>query len=243
MSPPPPPPPPPPPLCFPFNRKKSKGKDEKDGDSHLTRSSTMKSDISRDSHIAARLVRSGSYSPTATVLSQADKLTFDTDSETYEIPPLDKHSRPKLTRSNTQTGTKKSLASSQQSQGRSLGKWGYGWGIGKVKAGAVKEKESHGEKDLPHRPDSLASETRPPLYEPPTRQSSKSSKTTQSSSATARPSSSRRPTLLPKDSTSTLVGSALERKMNDGESIKERPDTALRLEELRKLMQKDNLDY
>ena len=56
-------------------------------------------------------------------------------------------------------------------------------------------------------------------------------------------SSSRRPGLHASDSTSTLVGSALERKINDGDSYKERPDTAERLNALRELMKKDNLDY
>ncbi|KAH7928918.1 Creatinase/aminopeptidase [Leucogyrophana mollusca] len=80
------------------------------------------------------------------------------------------------------------------------------------------------------RPPSLNSDTRPPLYKSPTRTSSKSS-------------GSKRPPFYSNDSASTLVGSALERKMNDVESIKERVDTADRLEDIRKLMVKDNLDY
>jgi Xaa-Pro aminopeptidase len=40
-----------------------------------------------------------------------------------------------------------------------------------------------------------------------------------------------------------LVGSALERKMADGESIRERPDTTDRLDDLRKQMEKEKLDY
>ncbi|EAU90984.2 aminopeptidase-P [Coprinopsis cinerea okayama7 len=52
-----------------------------------------------------------------------------------------------------------------------------------------------------------------------------------------------RPPLMPQDSTSTLVGSAYERKVNDVETIREKPDTTDRLEELRRLMDKDNLDY
>jgi Xaa-Pro aminopeptidase len=39
------------------------------------------------------------------------------------------------------------------------------------------------------------------------------------------------------------VGSAFERKVADVESIKERVDTSERLDEIRKLMTKDNLDY
>ena len=52
-----------------------------------------------------------------------------------------------------------------------------------------------------------------------------------------------RPTLYPSDSSSTLVGSGLERKMNDVDSYKGPPDTTERLAALRELMVKDNLDY
>ena len=53
----------------------------------------------------------------------------------------------------------------------------------------------------------------------------------------------RRPELSATDSQSTLVGSALERKLNDIDEPKERVDTNERLGELRTLMAKDNLDY
>lgn len=49
--------------------------------------------------------------------------------------------------------------------------------------------------------------------------------------------------LVRNDSNSTLVGSALERKINDVEPSLDRPDTGPRLDALRDLMQKDNLDY
>jgi Xaa-Pro aminopeptidase len=52
-----------------------------------------------------------------------------------------------------------------------------------------------------------------------------------------------RPGLYGNDSSSTLVGSALERKINDVESVREKVDTAPRLDDLRKQMAKDNLDY
>jgi Xaa-Pro aminopeptidase len=39
------------------------------------------------------------------------------------------------------------------------------------------------------------------------------------------------------------VGSALERKIGDVESIKEKVDTGERLDEMRRLMSKDSLDY
>ncbi|KAJ6616675.1 peptidase M24, structural domain-containing protein [Mycena sp. CBHHK59/15] len=49
--------------------------------------------------------------------------------------------------------------------------------------------------------------------------------------------------LVRNDSNSTLVGSALERKINDVEPSLEKADTTPRLNALRELMQKDNLDY
>lgn len=52
-----------------------------------------------------------------------------------------------------------------------------------------------------------------------------------------------RPTLFPSDSSSTLVGSALDRKMNDLDSYKGPPDTTERLNAIRELMQKNELDY
>jgi Xaa-Pro aminopeptidase len=53
----------------------------------------------------------------------------------------------------------------------------------------------------------------------------------------------RRPTLNSNDSSATLVGSALERKINDVESFRERVDTGPRLAALRQHMEKDKLDY
>ena len=52
-----------------------------------------------------------------------------------------------------------------------------------------------------------------------------------------------RPTLYPSDLSSTLVGSGLERKMNDVASYKGLSDTTERLAALRELMVKNNLDY
>ncbi|CAK5281128.1 unnamed protein product [Mycena citricolor] len=49
--------------------------------------------------------------------------------------------------------------------------------------------------------------------------------------------------LVRNDSQNTLVGSALERKINDVEPSIERADTRVRLDDLRKIMTKDSLDY
>jgi Xaa-Pro aminopeptidase len=49
--------------------------------------------------------------------------------------------------------------------------------------------------------------------------------------------------LYPQDSTDTLVGSAYERKVNEQDSIRIKPNTTERLEDMRRLMIKDKLDY
>jgi Xaa-Pro aminopeptidase len=203
-----------------------------------------------------QLVRSGSYSPTATLTSHAENLTFVSDSEAYDaVPALHSDRRPKLIRSTTGAAGKHPASS----------KWGYGWGVGKQKQEKKQKQEIEPNEKLD--PSIKDSE-----YErhPPTRHNSKSSnnskfsnhskstvnsKATFASKATYNSQSShkksldrsdsqnRRPALYPSDSTSTLVGSAYERKVNDVETIREKVDTTERLEEIRKLMAKDNLDY
>ncbi|KAF9065954.1 Creatinase/aminopeptidase [Rhodocollybia butyracea] len=75
--------------------------------------------------------------------------------------------------------------------------------------------------------------------------SSKNSRSTQRTHRSARSNETVLPirpklgNLGPTDSSSTLVGSALERKLNPEESINERVDTSERLEELRRLMGKE----
>jgi Xaa-Pro aminopeptidase len=76
---------------------------------------------------------------------------------------------------------------------------------------------------------SVSSE-RPPLCKPHTRTSSSSS-------------GSKHPPFYSNDSSSTLVGSAYERKINDVEPIKDRIDTTDKPEEIKKLMAKDKRDY
>ncbi|TFK44086.1 aminopeptidase-P [Crucibulum laeve] len=251
-----PPPPPPPPICFPFGNNKA-GR----------RLSWSDSEASRDSYQAERgAVLNQPTRPTSASSSMTQQpsrpvsLSFQSDSEKYDDVPiaLPDKTKPKLMRGNTMTGTKKSTTSS---------KWGYGWGIGK------KDKMKEMEKDLPDQPRSMTSETNLPLYNPPVRRDSKSTQASRStqrtqdtqktsstqhtkvsqsshqSRGTHRSNSSRstvpkpRPPLLPHESSDTLVGSAYERKINDHESIPERIDTIERLSELRKLMEKDNLDY
>ena len=254
----PPPPPPPPPICFPFSSKKPK------------RRLSWTSADSRaplPAHAEQKVVKHPSFSPTSTLTSQADSLEFHSDSEKYdELPTVlptfskDEKGRPKLQRSNTMTGTKKSTGSN---------KWGYGWGVGK------KDKAKEAEAEMNEK---SSSQLDLPLYQPVVRRDSKSTQASRStqrtqdsnrtqdtyrtqvsqhSKETYRSNESRstapkpRPPLLGggssqlfrHDSTSTLVGSAFERKINDTESIREKPDTTSRLDDMRRLMLKDNLDF
>jgi Xaa-Pro aminopeptidase len=152
-----------------------------------------------------------------TLASDVEKLSFNSDSEVYDVPALpNNQSRSKFSQ-HSQNDSKSVLT---RVDSKKSSKWGYGWGMGKVK---------EREKEILERSPSVSSE-RPPLYNFPTRTSSRSS-------------GSKRPPFYSSDSSSTLVGSAYERKINDIEPIKERIDTADRLEEIRKLMAKDKLDY
>jgi Xaa-Pro aminopeptidase len=187
-----------------------------------------------------------------------DEVLFPSDSEKYDaIPKNDflpnSYKEVKLARGNTMTGTKKSL----------LGGWG--------KKNKQKEQvqvplnqypEEHYDEDEPIAP--LPSGSRgvggaaaaggggPSRSNTRSSQASRSTQRTMDSQRTVtshRSNSSRsmvpkpRPPLMPQESTSTLVGSAYERKINDTETIREKPDTTDRLHELRRLMEKDNLDY
>ncbi|KAG6864959.1 hypothetical protein C0991_005908 [Blastosporella zonata] len=232
----------------------------------------------------------------------AESITFHSDSEKYsEIPTslpefhgTDSQGRPKLSRGNTMTGTKKSTTSST--------KFGYGWGIGKKNK--MKEAEAEEERS---RSGSAESQTNLPLYEPPMaspkrsntkashasksshrshesqrshnsvsmqgspraqdslnlrRGDSQRSQATHASHATHSSHASRsthrstghtasapgtppkpRPPLYANDSSSTLVGSALERKMNEVDSVRDYADTKEKLEDLRRNMTMHKLDY
>jgi Xaa-Pro aminopeptidase len=230
------------------------------------------------------MVRHPSFSPTSTMTrpESAISITFHSDDgDMYDVPSTPPSRTkdlkgPKLGRSNTTNGTKKSTASS---------KWGYGWGVGK------KDKEKG--KEVSMDDEEHSSQVNLPLYQPMMRRDSKSTQVTRSTQRTqdthrsqdsqrtqetyrsqdshrtqgsqqtkvsqhskdsSRSGGSRstmpmpRPpltghVLYPQDSTATLVGSAFERKINDFEPIRIKPDTTDRLDELRRLMLKDNLDY
>ncbi len=254
----PPPPPPPPPICLPFIGKKKKQR--RLSGSSLT--DTNEKGSNEKTTFMDKIARRPSYSPTSTFTSVAASLEFHSDSEHYEdahssLPEVyhDKNGKPKLLRSNTMTGTRKS------------NKTGYGWGVGK------KQKEVEAELEMLKRSES-PSETPLPVYQParspPVRsdsrvtQSSKSSRRTQDSQRTQ--SSQRtytthrskdtyqsgasgstmpkpRPPLLSSDSVDTLVGSGFMRKESYEDPPQEKVDTTERLEALRKEMAKHELDY
>ena len=254
------PPPPPPPICLPFIGKK---KQRRLSGSSLT--DTNEKGSTKKTTLVDKITRRPSYSPTSTLTSLAASLEFHSDSEHYDdadsmLPEVyhDKKGKPKLLRSNTMTGTKKSTMSN---------KTGYGWGVGR------KQKEVEEELEILKRSES-PSETPLPVYQParspPVRsdsrvtQSSKSSRRTQDSQRTQ--SSQRtyasqrskdtyqsgasgstaprpRPPLLSSDSVDTLVGSGILRKQAYVDPPQEKVDTSERLEALRKEMAKHELDY
>lgn len=248
----PPPPPPPPPLCFNLPGSKKVNR----------RLSWSSADKSMASYRGDHLDKQSSFSSTPTAGARPESITFHSDSEKYDDVPdampdfTSIHKSPgksKLARGNTITGTKKSTASSR---------WGYGWGVGKREKdfGDGDEQEQEDESPLPvyHngpvRRDSKSSQnsrSTQRTQDSNRTQSSSATKTSFQTRDTHRSNGSRstapkpRPPLLhhAHDSTSTLVGSAYERKINDVESIKEKPDTTERLDQLRELMAKDTLDY
>ncbi|KAG6333719.1 hypothetical protein ID866_5372 [Astraeus odoratus] len=236
MVPPPPPPPPPPPMCFPFSSNRSRFKEA----SPLIRTDSQRSDVNSygsDNHSyhsqhsadhssprsrqSGNLLRSGSRSTTRTHASRdLEKVQFDSDSDPYDVPALPNNRSQSKVSHLSRDPSKSSLV---RNDSKRSAKWGgYGWGLGKVK-----EREQH---ILERSPSVSSDRPPPPQYDSPTRSSSRSSR-------------SKRPPFYTSDSSSTLVGSALERKINDIESIKERIDTGDRLEQIRKLMMKDGLDY
>ena len=197
-------------------------------------------------------------------------LTFKSDSEKYtEVPNIlsvvDRDREGKrvgLVRGNTMTGTKKSTTAPLKNGGGGSGRWGmgYGWGLGKRKeVQAVDIDEKRG---VPVVGSSVADPVPQYVSSPPTRSNTRSTQRTADSRRTTtapapafaketrlspfdrRPSQrSQGTTLSRNDSTSTLVGSALDRKINDTDTIPPKADTTERLEELRRLMMKDTLDY
>ena len=226
MSPPPPPPPPPPPICLPFRSKKPKrvttlAQSEKGSYSHHSYGSfpDSRNGLNYD------LRQQDSYSPTSTFNSKtslAKSGVISEDSESYNVPlPVKKPSPATPRRFDSK-------------------KWGYEWGAGKEKdaekysAASMVRKDSAGSS---FSTDSLGGRTSPPGSPDRANVYRRVSSGSGGSRSTARPG------IYGNDSSSTLVGSALERKINDVESVREKVDSGPRLDDLRKQMAKDNLDY
>jgi Xaa-Pro aminopeptidase len=227
-APPPPPPPPPPPFCLPFRGKKPKrvttlAHSEKGSYSHNSYGSFP--DSRNGSNYDLR--RQDSYSPTATVNTKTSisKSAFiSEDSDSYDAPLPVKEPSPSTPKRNDSK------------------KWGYGWGVGKEKE---REAEKHSAANMV-RKDSGGSSSSAETLAGKTPSPGHPDRPNVSRQASSRSNNSRsvnRPGFHGNDSSSTLVGSALERKINDVDSVREKPDTGPRLEDLRKQMAKDNLDY
>ncbi|KAI1788023.1 Creatinase/aminopeptidase [Ganoderma leucocontextum] len=95
--------------------------------------------------------------------------------------------------------------------------------------------------DTPHRARSVSTNGGSIHYIPPP--SNPKHSNTYKSNTTKASGRSSRPTIYPSESSSTLIGSALERKVRDEDPIAERPDTTSRLDSLRDLMRTHGLDY
>ncbi|KAK0475799.1 Creatinase aminopeptidase [Armillaria novae-zelandiae] len=250
-----PPPPPPPPVCFPFGSKKEKRRLSFSSmsvpplggsASQLERAQSQHSKVSFSSGSGSRS-STASRSTSSSMTASVDNLTFVTDSEKYdevpkELPPLEKSGKNgRLQRSNTMTGTKKSTLSNR---------WGYGWGLGKQRE---KEKEAELTREMSQSQRSKTPSVDLPVYQPPVRhnsQSTQASRTTQNTQSTHRSKSTHRSNrsghsqaLRPNESSSTLVGSSLERKNTFADSLRDVVHTSERLAELRKQMEKEQLDF
>lgn len=217
-----------------------------------------------------------SRSPTLTSHHADDKVTFSSDSESYNLEGYhdaarEVTARPVLRRAATTKAAKTTVAPPANNTPQRKWTYGYGWGVGKKEKDRERERELQMQRET-EKEDSLnltrntSQESRPPLYQSPRGSGSKHSKNSSEatryvnplppqttptnsrsntfrSNMTSGKSNGRRPGLHSNESSSTLVGSLLERKINDLDVIPERADTTGRLEALRDLMKKDNLDY
>lgn len=195
------------------------------------------------------------------------RLTFYSDSEKYdEIPETlaFKDARGRLERSNTMMGTKKSAAST---------KWGYGWGSGRKLKEAEAELEdeprslasqtlpAYQPHSQPTRSNTMSSQESRETYKSQSTRRFRSnhqsadadlrrndSQRSHGSSSTMRTAVSNNSRLRPRprhsnESTSTLVESAYERKVNEVDSVRDDGDTYEKLSDLRQHMSSQSLDY
>lgn len=250
-------PPPPPPMCLPFTNNKSKPR-RLSWSSQDPRDSYASSGRSYSQPEDRALSRNASRSTQATLKGASQtSLTFHSDSEKYDnFSENEKQmdfGKPKLGRSNTftsglsrgntMTGSKKS------------GSWGYGWTLGKKK----EKGNSAGPSDLSRETSQRVTDG--PMYGSPASMSPagtlhrSDTKTSHASKASKVSRTSSKSSVLPvpapggmrynrHDSSDTLIGSAYERKVNEPiTDTLRRKDTGSLVAELRKLMDKENLDY
>jgi len=111
--------------------------------------------------------------------------------------------------------------------------WGYGWGVGMVKEEAAEE-HSGGSTSSAETPDGRFSPHSSPDRPSISHQSSPNSDGYGPATRSG---------LHGSDASSSLDSSALDRVVNDVETLREKPGTGPRLEDLRNQMAKDNLDY
>ncbi|KAH8810203.1 Creatinase aminopeptidase [Flagelloscypha sp. PMI_526] len=198
--------------------------------------------------------------------SSRTSLTFNSDSEKYDnFSDTEKEfdlSKSKLARSNTFLGTSSSPGLSREGTKKSTSssnhKWGYGWTLGRKRSdtGPAGSSGANLTREMSQR--SYATPvTTPPGENPPglRRSDTKSSSASKDSKASRTSSKSSKSSVLPvpaprprrlspHDSSDTLIGSTYERKVNEPtqESLR-RMDSTVLLSELRKLMDKESLDY
>ncbi|KAI0035561.1 peptidase M24, structural domain-containing protein [Vararia minispora EC-137] len=235
----PPPPPPPPPLCLPSlgrsrrNRQLDNFADnEKPASGHRTRSRSVSvsyaSAVTRSSASSQPLVAPPTLSAASRTRRDSlpayrvshTKLTEDSESYRDLGDDAPRPALATLDRSRTKLTRAKTVRE----------RFGYGWGLG-----LRRDKAAEAYRELPrsHSPEPLPASTQT--------KSSGLSGATKASAASRR---SARPSLSPTvDSSQTLVGSALQRKIDYEDPVREEFDTADRLVKIRDLMAKDKLDY
>jgi Xaa-Pro aminopeptidase len=212
-------------------------------------------------------------SDAASLTFNSDSELYDDVPEHLPVVSKDLPARPKLTRFHTSTGTKKSTVSSKWGYGWGIGKKNREKGEFEEKSASQVDlplyqpvvrrdskstQASHSTQrtqDTHKTQNSNHTQQTYRTHESHRTHVSQQSKDSQGSKNTYRSNSSRstapkpRPPLInghalyPQDSSDTLVGSAFERKVNEQDSIRIKPDTTERLEDMRRLMIKDKLDY
>lgn len=260
-------------MCFPFSgSKKPKRRlswSSSEGASRNSVPNSIPQDLSRDplarkdSYSTSSTLTS--HADNLTFVSDSEK--YD---DVKEMEPIDSKGRPTLGRSNTMTGTKKSTTSNKWGYGWGLGKQKekeqdlkreMSQRQGSMSSqtplpvynGPVRtnSKSTQASRSTQNTQNTYTSHnTRPAEL---TRGDTQRSRATNHSKTSHRSHQSRasggsgpplpRPPFRATDSSDTLIGSALERKMSDDEPAKPRIDSTQRLEDLRREMLKDDLDY